>query len=254
MRGLIKPPPGFGLALIDFVAQEVGLAAGLSGDERLAEAYLSGDPYLAFAKDAGLVPGDATKESHTLIRERCKQVVLGVNYGMGIASMAEKADISPAEAASLLRRHKETYRKFWRWLEGVVDGAMLTNEIHSVFGWRRRIGVDPNPCSIMNFPMQANGAETLRIAAIAGTEAGIEVCAPIHDAFLIAAPLQQLDEQTDRMRRLMTAAGSAVTGGLPINTEAKIIRYPDRYMDDRVQPLWDKVKALLTRRHGGAAA
>jgi hypothetical protein len=40
----------------------------------------------------------------------------------------------------------------------------------------------------MNWPMQANGAEMMRIAAMAATEAGIEVCAPVHDAFLIAAP------------------------------------------------------------------
>ena len=35
----------------------------------------------------------------------------------------------------------------------------------------------------MNFPMQAGGAEMMRIAAIAATEAGIEVCCPVHDAF-----------------------------------------------------------------------
>jgi DNA polymerase-1 len=33
----------------------------------------------------------------------------------------------------------------------------------------------------------------MRLAAIAATEVGIEVCAPVHDAFLIAAPLERLD-------------------------------------------------------------
>src|ERR1700681_106886 len=70
-------------------------------------------------------------------------------------------------------------------MAGSVSG--VTGEMKTVFGWRRRIGREPNPRSLMNFPMQANGAEMMRIAAIAGTEAGIEVCAPVHDAFLIAA-------------------------------------------------------------------
>src|SRR4029077_1196039 len=93
----------------------------------------------------------------------------------------------PAEAKELLRLHNETYRPFWRWIGDTVSAAMLTSRMQTVFGWCRRVGRDANPRSLMNWPMQAHGAEMLRIAAIAATEAGIQVCAPIHDAFLIAA-------------------------------------------------------------------
>ena len=98
----------------------------------------------------------------------------------------------------------------------------------------------------MNFPMQANGAEMMRIAAIAATEAGIEVCAPIHDAFLIQAPLERLDPDVERMKALMTGAGEAVTGGFPVRTDATVVRYPDRYMDEGGQDMWDRVMALLS--------
>src|SRR3712207_6852609 len=104
---------------------------------------------------------------------------------------------------------------------------MLTSEMRSVFGWRFRVGRDANPRSLMNFPMQSNGAEMMRVTAIAATEAGIEICAPIHDAFLIQAPLERLDDQVEHMRALMTKAGEAVTGGFPVRTDAHIIRYPD---------------------------
>jgi DNA polymerase I len=52
LRGLIKPPPGYGLAYADWSQQEHGIAASLSGDPMMLEAYRSGDPYLAFAKQA----------------------------------------------------------------------------------------------------------------------------------------------------------------------------------------------------------
>jgi hypothetical protein len=39
-------------------------------------AYESGDPYLAFAKQAGAVPHDATKQSHPAQRELFKACVL----------------------------------------------------------------------------------------------------------------------------------------------------------------------------------
>ena len=54
--------------------------------------------------------------------------------------------------------------------------------------------------------MQANGAEMLRLACCLATEGGIEVCAPVHDAVLIAAPLYRLDEDVAAMRKAMREA------------------------------------------------
>lgn len=252
LRGLIKPPEGFGLAYIDFSSQEIGIAAALSGDELMMQGYQDGDPYLAFAKQARLVPDDATKKSHKEIRDRCKTVVLGVNYGMGPDSLAAMAGITVTEAKELLRIHRNTYRKFWRWMDDTVSAAMLTSGLQTVFGWRQQIGKDSNSRSLMNFPMQANGAEMMRMAAIVATESGIEVCAPIHDAFLVMAPLHRLDEDVVRMQEIMTAAGRLVTGGLDIRTEAEIVRWPDRYMDERGRTMWNSVVKFLNGLEGAA--
>ena len=130
---------------------------------------------------------------------------------------------------------------------------MLTNEMKTVFGWKRRIGREPNPRSLMNFPMQANGAEMMRLAAIGATEASIEVCAPVHDAFLIAAPLQRLDEDIAKMRDIMSKAGIAVTGGIDIRTDAEVVRFPNRYMDERGKAMWEKVVSLLNKSSRVAA-
>src|SRR5687768_5591556 len=104
--------------------------------------------------------------------------------------------------------------------------------MQTVFGWRRQVVAGATTRSLMNFPMQANGAEMMRIAAIAATEAGIEGCAPVHDAFLIQAPLERLVVGVEHMRALMTEAGRVVTGGFPVRTEATVVRFPDRYMDE----------------------
>jgi hypothetical protein len=63
---------------------------------------------------------------------------------------------------------------------------MLHGTLHTVFGWCVHVGEAANPRSLRNFPMQANGAEMLRLACCLATECGIEVCAPIHDAVLIS--------------------------------------------------------------------
>ena len=88
MRNLIKPPPGYGVAYVDWSQQEHGIAAKLSGDTAMQAAYLSGDPYLEFAKQAGAVPPDATKHTHGPQRELFKQCALAVAYGMEAEGLA----------------------------------------------------------------------------------------------------------------------------------------------------------------------
>jgi len=60
VRGLIRPSERHALAYIDWSSQEIAIAAGLSGDERMIEGYRTGDPYLTFAKEAHLAPAEAT--------------------------------------------------------------------------------------------------------------------------------------------------------------------------------------------------
>jgi DNA polymerase-1 len=51
MRHLIKPAEGYGVAYLDWQSQEIGIAAGLSGDERMIAGVRAGDPYIAFLRD-----------------------------------------------------------------------------------------------------------------------------------------------------------------------------------------------------------
>ena len=248
LRSLIKPPPGHAIAYVDWSQQEFGIAAALSGDGAMLAAYQSGDPYLAFAKQAGTVPAGATKQSHGILRELFKQCVLAVQYGMEAELLALRIGQPPVVARDLLRAHRETYRKFWKWSDAAVDQAMLHGVLWTVFGWPVRVGAELNPRSLRNFPMQANGAEMLRIACCLATERGIEVCAPVHDAVLITAPIKQIEHDVERMQVAMAEASAAVLAGFELNTDAVITRYPDRYSDPRGMVMWDRVCALTQQQ------
>jgi hypothetical protein len=248
LRSLVQPPPGYGLAYIDWSQQEFGIAAALSGDLAMQAAYLSGDPYLAFAKQAGAVPADATKQSHGPTRELFKTCALGVQYGMEAPSLAARIGQPPIVARDLLRAHRETYRTFWRWSDAALDYAMLTGSLHTVFGWHVHVGDNANPRSLRNFPMQANGAEMLRLACCLATESGIEVCAPVHDAVLICAPLERLEDAIAAMRAAMVEASRVVLGGFELRTDVMRVRHPDRFRDPRGTRMWGQVMDLIVKR------
>ena len=206
MRGLMRPGEGYGIAYIDFSAQEIAIAAALSGDERMIADYESGDSHMGFAIAAGLAPAGATKETHPhlgQVRDRCKVVNLGVLDGMEAPGASARLGIALVEANELLRMHRRVYHTFWDWCERTVDTAMNSDSMVATFGWMMRVrakvekarsgrrsdGVPTvRPTTLMNWQAQSNGSEMLRLACIAAVEAGIELVCPVHDAVVIKRP------------------------------------------------------------------
>jgi DNA polymerase-1 len=152
-RSLIKPPKGWGVAYLDYKSQE-------------------------FFPDE---------------RDLCKICVLATLYGQGPYGLAIQLNISPIVAKDLQRTFWRRYPTCAAWREGYVWTATARGYVETVFGWRARVSPGFNSRSIQNFPCQANSAEMLRLACDLGTEAGVLIAAPVHDAVLITAPLADLN-------------------------------------------------------------
>jgi DNA polymerase I len=257
-------------------SQEVAIAAALSGDERLLAAYQTGDIYVAFAKDAGLVPRGATKETFAQfedIRDVCKTIILGISYGMGSDAMAARAGLTKTDAANLIRIHKHTYRTFWQWVENTTAGALFAGKLEISSGWRRLVMGDPNIRSLQNWKIQSTGAEMMRTTAIAATESGLSIGAPVHDAFLLVSRAENFEQDVIDLRAIMARTGEAVLG-LPVPADAKFIwaagelpphkikggengttkwEIEGRYMDKRGAKMWGKVLGMLAEAERAAA-
>jgi hypothetical protein len=245
VRHLIRPEPGMALAYVDYSQQEFAAAAALSGDPAMLAAYRSSDPYLAFARMAGAVPADATKQSHPVERERFKVCALAVQYGMGAESLAAALNLPAAYGRDLLNQHKRTFPRFWQWVANVASTAAARRRLVAAFGWQLNVTAETRPTTLQNWPCQAAGAEMLRLAIIGAVERGIRVCAPVHDALLIEAPVDDIEAAAAETSALMTQASRIVLGGEPVRTDAKIIRHPDRYEEPRGGALWAEICRLV---------
>ena len=245
LHGLIASPPGWAIAELDWDGQEVGLMA--------AKDYTSGDPHLSFGRRVKLLPPDATKDTHREERNKiCKPVVLGQNYGMTPYGIAAKTGKSLLWAREIHALHRLTYSVFHRWLADMIAQAKFEGMISSPFGWPQAVTADTTNRSLMSFPAQAGGADMMRLAAIAATEAGIAVCCPVHDAFWVMAPASEIEDVIATMKRIMTRASELVTGGLPIGvTVEALVPAPHRLGDvrkpkDKGHAMWSEVKGLMT--------
>jgi DNA polymerase-1 len=191
MRSFMVFEEGVTGVYFDWRTQEVGIAAALSGDEALINDYLApGGVYYALAKMCGLTNGcdpALFKTQHPEVRERMKPLQLGINYGMGVPSLARGLDRHPLIASTIIEKHRRTYPRFWEWRENMVQCAMLERKMETVFGWPLYLSSSPNQKTLYNFPMQGNGAEMLRLATWRLCEAGIVPNMLIHDGILIEA-------------------------------------------------------------------
>jgi DNA polymerase I len=246
LRHLIKPEPGMAVAYLDWKAQEIGIAAALSGDPFLMDSVASGDPYLSFAVSAGEAPAGASKDTHEDVRELVKVLFLASNYGAGPGMVAAKTGKSRHESEAFLRKMAKAYPIYAEWADQTVDRALLDGSIETVFGWRLHVTTSTKSTSLRNFTMQSNGAEMMRIACMLGTERGVRICCPVHDAVLIEAPIDQIDDAVATMRAAMAEAAAVVIGAeVLIGVDHKIVRYPDRYSEPRGVVMWKKVLSLL---------
>jgi hypothetical protein len=262
VRGLIRPPAGMSLALLDFKQQEFGISAVLANDANMLAAYRSSDPYLHLAKLAGAVPSDATEASHPVERKLYKVVTLALNYGRGEQSLAAQICRPPSTARDLIRDHRQFFRRYWTWIEGVVEYAQLHGQLWTVFDWRRAVTpkvtpdeiTDISTPSLLNWPAQSHGSEVLRLACCLATERGVTVAAPIHDALLILAPTSTIEAAVATTQKAMREASAIVLNGFELNVDTKLLVHaPDRFMEEDGLPLWTTVTRRLDNRatHAG---
>ena len=250
IRGLIRPPEGYGLAVLDWKAQEYAITAALSGDSRMIDDYQKEDPYWAFAVAAHLCGADAAIDKK--LRGQCKVICLGIPYGMTEHAAAAQLGVSLPYAHTLIRLHKATYHVADRWVQNVVHRALVDEIMATKFGWKWRcvpyqtaVGYDfPTARSIRNFYCQANGADMMRGAVVSAWLAGIRVVSTMHDALMIVAPLTGFDHAVAVTRQCMVEAGRALTG-FGLRVDVHMVRWPDRFMDEGGAATWKRTMGIL---------
>jgi DNA polymerase-1 len=237
MRGLIRPEEGYALAYLDYAKQEFGIAAALSGDPVMWQDYLSGDPYVLLGKYSGLIKPEWTKETHPvewdIQRGLCKNGVLGMNYGQQAEGLAQRLGVAVGTATTIIEACHARYSVYWAWIRNVVSEAFEDGFISTKFGWRKRVSTSSNPRALLNFPMQAHGAEMMRLSSCLVTESGIDVCCPVHDALLIYGQASQIKVLATVTQMLMGEASRDVLGeGFTIATPRSSVIRIDIWMEE----------------------
>jgi DNA polymerase I len=235
MRYLIRPEKGRALAFIDWVSQELRIAAARSRDPALLALCAHADPYIELAITLGLAPPGATKNSHKAVRKIAKVLTLAMLYGAGPRMIAAKAKWSLAQAIDVLRRLRSTFATFFAWSDNFAYRGLCAAPIWSPLGWRFWPQYwkddDPPDRTCRNYPVQSAGSDRMRVSAIRALEAGIRICAIVHDEFVIEARDGDIGQAAKVMGEIMMNATEDVIG-VSIPVDYDFVRHGEPYYNE----------------------
>ena len=252
MRSFMKPSRGMALAQIDYGNQEIGIAASLSNNSTAIEDYLSGDSYRQFAA-ASLGIFNPTEQQ----RQIYKAVVLGRIYGKGADSLARDLGISKSKAQHIMDQMSARYPVLNAWLERVTTKAAHCVPIICTLGWSLAMTGKPGEeRTFLNFPMQANASELMRLVIVRASKLHLIGCA--HDSFLIEDSIDKIEASVAEMQKIMRKASRDLLGGFELRADCKpndIVRYPDRFVDKREREdgmrHWNWLMTLIAGENDG---
>jgi len=244
MRGLLQPGPGEALLYADFVAQEILIAARLAGDRNLEAMYHSGDIYLSMAREAGAVTDEMPPEHVRRVRGYFKVLVLGRLYGMSFATFQWKSGLAQSQAVRIWQFFERHFARFLAWQAKQEALARRRGWVRTRYGWTARVYDSTKRGTLLNWLVQAGGADVLRAATLRLAGHGFEVLTTVHDALLVSVPDAEAECVAPQVARLMEEAALQVIGGR-MRVDIQVVRSGERLLTDEMRKIWDQVMQAL---------
>ena len=154
-------PPGRVLVKADYSQIELRIAAKLTGDKRMLDAYRKGEDLHTLTARALLGKEEVAKAD----RQLAKAVNFGLLYGQGAKGLARyaRSNYGVALTETEAAKHRETFFRTYpglrAWHRSMTDGPIETRTLAG----RRRTGVVSFP-EKLNTPVQGTGADGLKRA------------------------------------------------------------------------------------------
>ncbi len=252
VRWLIKPGEGRGVAYVDLKSAEFGIAAGLSRDPNMMQDYrdmIEGRiecVYFELAKSSGQVPMDAKVADHKPVRRLWKTASLAIMYGQSPEGLSQDAGISISSARVIQDAFKRRYSTFWHWTRQEIVHAHCRGKIETVCGWRMDVNARTKEGTLQNFHPQATCADIMRRAVALMADRGIAICEIVHDAVMVEAPMDML-EDTVRIAHDCWRQASREVLGFELEADTKRCVYPLRYEDEDGKSMWHTLMGLLAK-------
>jgi DNA polymerase-1 len=225
-RRCFAAPPGRVLVKADYSQIELRIAAKVSGDKALMDAYKRGEDLHTLTAGQVLGIADVTKEH----RQLAKALNFGLLYGMGAKGFRDYAranyglELTEEQAVQYRAAFFRMYPGLRRWHNSVGDAPVDTRTLTG----RRVLGIERFN-EKLNLPVQGTGADGLKraLALLWERRAKCPTATPIlavHDEIVVEVPETDASAATEWLKRCMVDAVAPLIDPVPVEVEAKVGR------------------------------
>lgn len=233
VRSCVLPEPGYLYVIADYSQVELRVAAGLSGDPIMIDAYSRGQDLHRLT--AALTMDKPIDEVTSEERQAAKAINFGLIYAMGARGLQASAkssygvDLSLEEATAFRDRYFDNYKGIAQWQkqsdrEGRNKGFVRTA------GGRIRAYMDEEirVTELLNVPVQGTAAEGLKCAMFLFWEKVIEdgldatIVAVIHDEIIVEVKREQAEWAKQVLEMSMVRGIQWLVPGVVFEAEAHI--------------------------------
>lgn len=197
----------------DFAQVELRVAAILSGDARMLEAFAAGeDLHAVTAAATSGYPVDNLPDGE---RFKAKATNFGILNGMGPKRLAVQLRCGVDEAAAFIDLHKHAHPELHQWMVRVTQAARACRSVRTFAGFERDYDEGEFINNAVSMKVQGGAATLMRRALVALEDQGLEPILTVHDEIVCAA----LDKGEEVGRIMQEAAEAALPGpiGFPVD-------------------------------------
>ena len=229
-RKLFKPAPGMKLIVADYSAMELRMAAEISGEPKMINAFKEGaDMHKATASlMMALPPEEITKEMRTAGKV-CNFALL---YGAGAATLQRQAvsqfglDWTKAQSKEYVDLFRKAYPDLKKWQD--AQGTSTTEAVLTKYGRRRFLyGHNDKYTTRLNTPVQGSSGDIAKIAVVMLEELMVKddsaklICV-CHDELVVESIPEKADYWAEMVVKCMEDAGNLVCKKVPIKAEVAV--------------------------------
>ena len=218
-RAFIPGEPGWKILDADYSQIELRIMAHLSKDPNLIQAFQKGEDIHRSTASAvfGVKPEEVTPE----LRRRAKEINFGIMYGMGVYGLAQRLEITPEEAQSMIQEYFIKYPGVNDFIIRTLTEARQKGYVTTLLNRRRflpeilsenRRAREFAERTAINTPIQGTAADMIKVAMIRISQRlkqerlRSRMIMQVHDELVFEVPEDEIPQMKELVQHEMANA------------------------------------------------